>query len=567
MTCRQAGQQKQRIMSNLKNIIMKLPKQLPRDLPSPHEKTFKYEQLLNEQIMGIDLSKNIGKNRNVTDEEIALENMSHVKGSSRTNGSDGNPFENSLSDSDDDILVYNSEDINHDDIIIDEADDYQDSDDDRNIIIRVSMFSSKVKEEMKQVMKSFVLIYSLMIGLIILIGSIYYGTITRKQHYLLQNLSIEVVNQDYQLNNVFKPYIGNLLEFITRNNEDINSKVVINYNVMPDIENTDDSNKTLQYIQNQLTHHKTWGIVYLPRNSTINYRYSLKDPNVSFEPTIQFLYQSTRNPNLIHSYVVPIFGKIEHLYQLQYSEKINFEIYQNWLNDDERKNIIDNLQISKRLFKPMNFIYNDINPFRTQILNAPLTIGLVMLIIVSFFQFHFFMPIHNLINEKIKPNHYIYYRMITSQITYIFLSLGFSSLFYIFYKHMDHFIEFWMLTYLTISSVGGMNENMALMLFILYSPLVGFWLLFWVILNISPTLNPIESLPKFYKYGYALPIFNYKMAILKIFSPQNNIHMHGLWENILVLCSWVLLNNLIFPFTLNFFSYKMLVIENLKNRK
>lgn len=51
-----------------------------------------------------------------------------------------------------------------------------------------------------------------------------------------------------------------------------------------------------------------------------------------------------------------------------------------------------------------------------------------------------------------------------------------------------------------------MNETMAMWCIMYYPPLLGFWMLFWVIVNISSTFTPIALLPKFYRYGYALPI-------------------------------------------------------------
>ena len=60
------------------------------------------------------------------------------------------------------------------------------------------------------------------------------------------------------------------------------------------------------------------------------------------------------------------------------------------------------------------------------------------------------------------------------------------------------FLVYWMVTFLTMWSVGLANELAAMLILTIYPPMVGFWLIFWVIINITPTFTPIALLPEFY---------------------------------------------------------------------
>lgn len=57
-----------------------------------------------------------------------------------------------------------------------------------------------------------------------------------------------------------------------------------------------------------------------------------------------------------------------------------------------------------------------------------------------------------------------------------------------------------------MSAVGGASENMAMLIFTYNPPFVGFWLISWVILNVSPSFSPMALTSHFYRYGYMMPI-------------------------------------------------------------
>lgn len=422
---------------------------------------------------------------------------------------------------------------------------------------KVSFFSSKFKKEMKQIINKFVLIYMLMIVLVIAIGSIYYGTLFHRGKHLKDSISIDIVNDDIQTR-VVKPLVGTALEFVTKNDKFLNSKVNFGYHNTNDFANyMKEHNLTSlqQALKKRISEKKSWAYVYVKSDASYNLYDSLRYNNKDLfdsSNVIHIYYQTARDQKITEMFLRPLLNYIEHEYQEYFQSRVMIPLISEWVDTDQQVKLLkDHKNI---LFKSIKFNYMDLHEVTDPVISAPFTVGLIMLIIVSFFQFNFFLPLHNLVSAKIQPRHYIYYRMISSQITYFFLGLGFTSIFYIFSQKKQFFFVYWLLTYLTIAAVGGTNENMALVLFVTFPPLVGFWLLFWVLLNISPSFNLIETLPHFYRYGYAMPIYNYLecLKVLVLDSWKGEVH-----KNILILLAWVAFNNLLFPFTIKFFSYRM----------
>lgn len=530
-------------MDNLKtNLKVLLDKDVPRD-------SYKYEELLNAEMIGVSSPMTPSMDRPRTDIEMAdMANPESVKQTAKPEMfkvADENPFEDVRDSFDGTPMIENNE-----------VDQVMEQDPISNrpfSLLKVSFFSLRFRNDMKKLIKQFLLIYSLMLLLIVAIGSIFYGTMYNRGHYLHNNIKVDVVNEDVQIG-VMKPYVGDCLEFVTRNDHSLNSKVKFAY---PKASEVILGNLTIQEsLRQRIKEKKAWAYVYVRANASHDLYTDLKRPSNSpaFDKSnvIHFYYESSRDQKIVKSFLEPVLASIDRLYQQEFQGRVMMPLISDWLDTKEQISLLTDHK--NTMLQNIHIEYVDVKPFMDPVFAAQTSVGLVMMIIVSFFQFHFFMPIHSIVFSKIQSRHYVYYRMISSQVSYFFLGLGFTALFHIFSKEKLYFLVFWLVTYLTISAVGGMNENMAMILFSTYSPLVGFWLLFWVILNIAPAFNLIETLPLFYRYGYALPIYNYLGCINVIILDSWS---GALLRNLLVLVAWVAFNNLIFPFTLRFFTYRM----------
>lgn len=110
---------------------------------------------------------------------------------------------------------------------------------------------------------------------------------------------------------------------------------------------------------------------------------------------------------------------------------------------------------------------------------------------------------------------------------------------------------FWMVSYLTMAAVGGANQNAALILFAWMPPLMGFWLLFFVMINISATFAPISLCPEFFRFTYAMPIKN-AYELMKIVLFDTSRRALGRYFGILI--AWIVVNNLLLPFCMMAFA-------------
>ncbi|KAG7693310.1 hypothetical protein KL915_004209 [Ogataea haglerorum] len=118
----------------------------------------------------------------------------------------------------------------------------------------------------------------------------------------------------------------------------------------------------------------------------------------------------------------------------------------------------------QQLLTPIIFKTTDLTPARLldPIVAGPQQFGLVYLHLLSLLQFAFFQPYHNEIASQLKDTSFLAYRLISSQITYLVLGLGYTLVqvffqidIYTAYPHKLGFLIFWLVSYLVLSSLGG----------------------------------------------------------------------------------------------------------------
>jgi len=160
------------------------------------------------------------------------------------------------------------------------------------------------------------------------------------------------------------------------------------------------------------------------------------------------------------------------------------------------------------------------------------------LIILSFFSFSFYLPIHMkyLKPEGHPPLHFyqlVLWRWLATVTAYLFLSLAYSLISLAFQINfsstnpitsetsptdiaygnpvaygMGTFVVYWMLNYCGMIALGLACENVAMLV---GQPWTGLWLIFWVISNVSTAFYDIDLEPRFYYWGYAWPLHSGKI--------------------------------------------------------
>ncbi|GME74841.1 unnamed protein product [Ambrosiozyma monospora] len=192
---------------------------------------------------------------------------------------------------------------------------------------------------------------------------------------------------------------------------------------------------------------------------------------------------------------------------------------------------------------------------------GPQQFGLVYLHLLSLMQFSFFQPFHLKVATKLTNRSFVLYRLISSQITYLTIGLAYTLVqiafkidIYSAYPGKSGFVVFWVFTYLMLSALGGVNENVLLLIQTLMPNIIPVFQFFWMVVNIAPTYYPLEISPGFYKYAYCIPIFNgYEVYRILLF---NTWKYASLARNVCVLLSWVVVTNMLLPLTMKFYTKK-----------
>jgi len=115
-----------------------------------------------------------------------------------------------------------------------------------------------------------------------------------------------------------------------------------------------------------------------------------------------------------------------------------------------------------------------------------------------------------IIQEKLALVSEVAIKVLVPFIAYFWLSLHYSLVSLAFLIKFNRkygnggFVIYWMEDWVTMSALGFVMETVFLWL----GPFFTFFLLFWVILNVSVAFLDIADMADFYRYGYILPVWN-----------------------------------------------------------
>uniref|UniRef100_A0A060T8V5 ARAD1C39688p n=1 Tax=Blastobotrys adeninivorans TaxID=409370 RepID=A0A060T8V5_BLAAD len=415
-----------------------------------------------------------------------------------------------------------------------------------------SIFHPDLKDQRKRIAIFFGRFYLITIVLLMGILSIYWGSLFKREEKM-HKMRIAVVNWDgqnstYLQDNGLEAYVGSTV---------VNSlpEGVLGWEIRDDL-----NNSSIEHIRHLVHDRYYWGAVVIKANATeaLHRALTTADSSANLTGIIEAMYEQATDITATESYVDPGMQTLRSIYEEKALSAV-FDPLLKSLNSTQKAEVVDNAPAL--LMPSTQFLISDNLPIDAIILFAPLQIGLIYLIIVSFFQVNMLMPIHGQTAPKIFGHHYVLYRQITAQVSYFIISLFFSLVSLAFQIDTSFtfgksgFLVFWMVNFLGMSAVGGANENMALLLFAYFPPALGFWLLFWVISNISPAFGPITLCADFYRYGYAFPIYNV-LELERVVLCNTTKRFMGRCFGVLV--AWIVVNNLLMPITLRINAKKMM---------
>jgi hypothetical protein len=315
-----------------------------------------------------------------------------------------------------------------------------------------------------------------------------------------------------------------------------------------------------------------WAAILINANATTLLEQAVQNGNTSYDPmgAAQLIYVEARDSTTYATDIIPQLSQLQttivSLFGSQWSQRVlsNTSI--------PRTNLA---RVPQALSPAIGFTPINLRPFGPPVVTPAVSIGLIYLIIISFFSFSFFLPIHlkYLIPKGHPPLHFpqlIVWRYIATVAAYFFMSLAYSFISLAFqvpfhnppasptevafnpsaYGHVTFFV-YWMLNFVGMCALGLACENVAM---VVGAPWTAMWLIFWVITNVSTGLYPIPTAPNFYSWGYAWPLHQIVEA-----SRQLLFDLHSrIGLNFGVLFAWCAINTTLFPVCCHIMRWKSL---------
>lgn len=271
---------------------------------------------------------------------------------------------------------------------------------------------------------------------------------------------------------------------------------------------------------------KAYAAIIVMPNATVMLQQAVDQANATYDPlgACQVVYVEARDETTYQNYILPQLNALQTQITSKFGQMWTRMVLQN--NSIPRTNL---QQAPQALSPAIGFSQFNLRPFRPAVMTPAVTIGLIYLIILSFFSFSFYLPIHMKFlspqgHPPIKFPQFIVWRWIATIFAYFFLSLAYSLISLAFQIPFNNhsapttqvannpepygkgtFVVYWMINYVGMIALGLACENVAM---VIGQPWTAMWLIFWVITNVSTSFYSLDLAPKFYYWGYAWPLHN-----------------------------------------------------------
>jgi hypothetical protein len=329
-------------------------------------------------------------------------------------------------------------------------------------------------------------------------------------------------------------------------------------------------NNDLLAVRESIYGEEAYAAIIVNSNATTLLRQAVEQGNASYDPlgAMQLIYIQARDESSYNNYILPQLNLLQTEIISSFGSMWSRMVLSN--TSIPRTNLENAPQA---LSPAVGFSVYNLRPFTPPVTTPAVTVGLIYLIIIAFFSFAFFLPIHMkfIQPEGHPPLHFwqlIIWRWISTITAYLFLSLSYSLVSLAFQIHFSNqpalhtvvadnanaygkgsFPVYWMLNFVGMASLGLPCENVAM---IVGQPWTSFWLIFWVITNVSTSFYSLDTASGFFRWGYAWPLNNIVYASRTIiFDTKSKIGL-----NFGVLFVWAAVSTALFPLCCYFMRWK-----------
>ncbi|KAI9836382.1 MAG: hypothetical protein M1819_001411 [Sarea resinae] len=319
---------------------------------------------------------------------------------------------------------------------------------------------------------------------------------------------------------------------------------------------------------------KAWAAIIINANATAMLRSAIRTGNTSYDPlgACQVIYMDSRDDTNWYDFIYPMLST----FMTQATTNVGETWTRMVLQNASDPTVLANLQKVPQAISPaIGFSMFNLRPFYPFVSIPSVSIGLIYLIILSFFSAPFYMPIHMKFlrppsGRPLKFQQLVIWRLVATLTAYFFVSLAYSLISLAFQIPFSNaaaphtevamnadaygkgtFPVYWMLNFVGMTALGLACENMVM---VVGQPWTAMWLIFWVITNVSTSFYDIDLAPRFYYWGYAWPLHQIVEA-----SRQLLFGLHSrLGLNFGILFAWCAVNIVLFGPACWFLRYKQM---------
>ncbi|KJA21332.1 hypothetical protein HYPSUDRAFT_743132 [Hypholoma sublateritium FD-334 SS-4] len=272
---------------------------------------------------------------------------------------------------------------------------------------------------------------------------------------------------------------------------------------------------------------QAWVAVAINEQSTQRLESSVSNPSALYDGTlaVSILGVEARNENAYRNFLAPAVQS----YVTAVTHDFNVGFVSRLSSVD---NLSSLLSISPQtVVSPVSHKFMNLLLFSQPVATAASFVGLIFLLIMSFLV----VAVSNSarmtsgLARLLTLRSLLAFRLLSSFTTYFFLSLCYSLLNLAFKLDVYHtfgksgFLVFWMGAWVYMLAVGLALES----LIVLLKQFIAFFLITWIIVNVSINLFPLEVLPRFFHYGYGAPFYSFNKIIRTVvFGTKNDVGLH-----------------------------------------
>jgi hypothetical protein len=233
---------------------------------------------------------------------------------------------------------------------------------------------------------------------------------------------------------------------------------------------------------------KAWAAVIINANATSLYQNAVENGNLDYDPLgiAQVIYVEARDDMNYRNYIIPQLDQ----FQTMATSKVGGMLAgQTLQRASQNPTVLANIAAAPQIVSPgIGFSIFNLRPFAPAVATPAVTIGLLYLIIFSFFSFSFYLPVHMkfIKSPGHPPLHYyqlVIWRYLATMTSYFLLSLMYSFVSLAFQIPFStgarseveihnpataygkgSFVVYWMLNYVGMGALGLACENTAMIL-------------------------------------------------------------------------------------------------------